>query len=131
MLKDSLKTNKVVAANSDSGSSEDSTYKYKNPTPGEIPIIGYLVSHNKSFELKNVNPQDIKVEENFTPYVPDEPVNPTELDDRQNVLNFSAAGCNLALNGVVTNKDTNYIELQKYAYNKLGLIVSNIGAECS
>lgn len=131
MLKDSLKTNKVVAANSDSGSSEDSTYKYKNPTPGEIPIIGYLVSHNKSFELKNVNPQDIKVEENFTPYVPDEPGNPTELDDRQNVLNFSAAGCNLALNGVVTNKDTNYIELQKYAYNKLGLIVSNIGKLCA
>lgn len=131
MLKDSLKTNKVVAANGDSGSSEDSTYKYKNPTPGEIPIIGYLVSHSNRFELKNVNPQDIKIEENFTPYVPDEPGNPTELDDRQNVLNISAAGCNLALNVVVTDKGTNYRELQKYAYNKLGLIVSNRGKLCA
>lgn len=100
---------------------------YHDPTPGEIPIVGMHLSQGDKFVVNMERDEKgenipLQPDYDFVPCVPEEPENPLELDDRQNVLNFMAAGCNLATE-VVSLGELNKHNLFTYCYGKVGLLI--------
>ncbi|MDE7180789.1 MAG: hypothetical protein K2N88_06295 [Muribaculaceae bacterium] len=65
---------------------------YVDPTPGEFPLLAFGLSHPGELEL----PEKL-LDGDRARFIqlPPEPENPAEMDDRQNVLNVIACGCNI------------------------------------
>lgn len=97
--------------------------EYHSPTPGEITLMTTPIAQYPRFEILD---SDVEIEENFTPYVPDEPEDPSSLDDRQNVLNATSMGCNLCASNISVNHMDN---MHRYMYKKISHLGNNSDLE--
>lgn len=93
---------------------------YVSPTGDALPICAHLFTHGSTFSWPVSG--EPKPDENFTSHVPGEPEDTADMDDRQNLLNAVAAGCNVGFKGIDLSDKK---KLLTFAAYKCGLFISN------